>query len=66
MQMSMDFHVRVVTTHIYTFTFSTGEVSSSLNNTACSGDNLFAYNFPNDMCINVICISPTSIYNFTL
>ena len=47
--------------HAHTFTFSTGEVSSSLNNTACSVDNLFAYNFPNDMPINVICISPTSI-----
>ena len=37
------------------------QVSSSLNNPACSGDNLYAYNFPNDMHIDVICISHTSI-----
>ena len=54
----MDFPVRVATLHTLLF-FQ--QVSSSLNNTACSGDNLYAYNFPNDMCIDVICISHTSI-----
>ena len=55
----MDFAVRVTTMHILLL-FQ--QVSSSLNNTACSGDNLFAYNFPNDMCIgDVIWISPTTI-----
>ena len=45
--MSMDFPVRVATMHILLLL---QQVSSSLNNTACSGDNLYAYNFPFVIC----------------